>query len=358
MILLRDTLPEAVLADHEADWPAADLGRVTLAGPDYGSVGLFFKGGEFAHQPRVSPLTLNQLVAARAFWFGHLAALASFRPEGMQRRQVDTPVIVAALPIRVYGHVLIESVLRLIVLDRDCPRGWPVVLPSDPPQWMVGMLAEAAPGRPVLTYDAETELVGAPAYVGMGDVIGQDRLCPGLGPLLAAFKADLARRPGRNLTPSPAFAALMKGGGLPEAIFVSRSRLGDRRRVVTGREALNAVAVERGLAIVHPQEMHFAEQVRIFDAARLVVGEYGSGLLNALFCRPGAAVLALNRVDGYLARIARSLDLDLGYLAPEGGAFVTDAELMRKPRRLAFSPDALRVAIDRVRTERVAAGRA
>lgn len=81
-------------------------------------------------------------------------------------------------------------------------------------------------------------------------------------------------------------------------------------------------------------------------------------MLNALFCRPGAAVLALNRVDGYLARIARSLDLDLGYLAPEGGAFVTDAELMRKPRRLAFSPDALRVAIDRVRTERVAAGRA
>jgi capsular polysaccharide biosynthesis protein len=104
--------------------------------------------------------------------------------------------------------------------------------------------------------------------------------------------------------------------------------------------------------------MRFAEQVRVFDVARLVVGEYGSGLLNALFCRPGAAVLALNRVDGYLARIARSLDLDLGYLAPEGGAFVTDAELMRKPRKLAFAPEALRDAIGRVRVERALAGRA
>lgn len=357
MILMRDSLPPAILADHEADWPPADLTQVSLAGLDYGSVGLFFRDGALAHQPGVSPRTLNQLVGAGAFWFGHLAALANFRADRMARRQAATPVIVAAFPIRIYGHVLIESVLRLIVLDRDCPREWPLLLPAALPPWMVAMLAEAAPGRARMTYDPEAEIVSAPRFVGMGDVIGQDRLCPGLAALVAGFKAGVAGRMDQAAA-SPAFAALMRDGALPQAIFVSRAGLGDRRRMVVGREALDAVAREEGLVIIHPEEMRFAEQVQVFDAARLVVGEYGSGLLNAVFCRPGAAVLALNRVDGYLSRIARSLDLDLGFLAPEGGEFVTDAALLRKPRRLGFAPEALRGAIRQVRAERAEAGRA
>jgi capsular polysaccharide biosynthesis protein len=42
---------------------------------------------------------------------------------------------------------------------------------------------------------------------------------------------------------------------------------------------------------VYPETLTFREQIRVFGAARQVVGPSGSGMLNAVFAEDGAKVL-------------------------------------------------------------------
>ena len=49
----------------------------------------------------------------------------------------------------------------------------------------------------------------------------------------------------------------------------------------------------RGYEVVCPGSIAFAEQVRLFRSARIVVGPHGAGLTNIVFCEPGTIVYEL-----------------------------------------------------------------
>jgi capsular polysaccharide biosynthesis protein len=78
----------------------------------------------------------------------------------------------------------------------------------------------------------------------------------------------------------------------PRHVFLSRARL------PANRQRINEPAVEdlfgaRGFAIVHPQELPIKEQVRIWAGCDVLAGFSGSGMHNAVFCRPDTQIIDL-----------------------------------------------------------------
>jgi capsular polysaccharide biosynthesis protein len=76
-----------------------------------------------------------------------------------------------------------------------------------------------------------------------------------------------------------------------EKIYVSR--LGIVNRPMINEADLIARLSSMGFYIVAPQSMSFEEQVLTFRGARLIVGPYGSGLVNSVFAAPDAALCEL-----------------------------------------------------------------
>jgi O-antigen biosynthesis protein WbqL len=103
------------------------------------------------------------------------------------------------------------------------------------------------------------------------------------------------------------------------AIFVSRSSLTNQFRRLVNAEAVEDIARGLGLDVVRPETMSWVDQVRLFSGARLIVGEFGSGMHNAIFSRVGTRVVCLNAVNHVQSRIANSFGHDLGYLLDRDG---------------------------------------
>jgi Glycosyltransferase 61 len=91
-------------------------------------------------------------------------------------------------------------------------------------------------------------------------------------------------------------------------LFVSRRDAAKRR--VVNEEVLVAALGDLGFEVVVPGAVSFAEQVRVFSEAEIVVGPHGAGLANALFMPEGSAMLELHHPDfnrPYYQRLAATL---------------------------------------------------
>lgn len=64
----------------------------------------------------------------------------------------------------------------------------------------------------------------------------------------------------------------------PEKIYISRTRLLDKRGGVFGEERIEALMAENGFEIYHPQQHTIPEQLAVYRAARQVVSLDGSAL--------------------------------------------------------------------------------
>lgn len=90
-------------------------------------------------------------------------------------------------------------------------------------------------------------------------------------------------------------------------IFLSRKDItmksGGRYRALLNEEALIEALAQRGFQIVEPETLSFADQVRLFWEAELVVGLGGAALFNVVFCKPGTRVVSIesstNFVNGH-----------------------------------------------------------
>ena len=77
----------------------------------------------------------------------------------------------------------------------------------------------------------------------------------------------------------------------PRRIYVSRR--GTRHRRLRNEAAVRELVAARGFAIVQPETMPVADQIRVFRGAEVVLGVHGSGLTNAVFMRPGGTLLEI-----------------------------------------------------------------
>lgn len=115
--------------------------------------------------------------------------------------------------------------------------------------------------------------------------------------------------------------ALPRSEGNPKAekIYVSREKA--RRRRVTNEGELRIALEARGFRSVVLEDLSWAEQITVFQHAKIIVAPHGAGLANLAFCAPGARVVEFfNRafVDGYFWRLAAVQQLDYQPIVPDG----------------------------------------
>jgi len=125
-------------------------------------------------------------------------------------------------------------------------------------------------------------------------------------------------------------------------LYLSRAGAPQQRQVLN-RDAVESVARNAGFEIVQPETLPVAAQIKMFSGARMLAGEYGSGLHNTVFAGPGAAVCGLrgtSRHPSFLqSGIATALHQDAGYVFA-----ATDGQDV--DQRFKISPELFRHALE------------
>ena len=93
--------------------------------------------------------------------------------------------------------------------------------------------------------------------------------------------------------------------GLSESARASVRRAGYDKILIARRrppfcgnfDALRAALEPRGFRVLHPEQFHYRKQFQLFNNASIVVGEDGSAMHNAGFCRPGTPLVVWSRAD-------------------------------------------------------------
>lgn len=77
----------------------------------------------------------------------------------------------------------------------------------------------------------------------------------------------------------------------PSRLFVGRSA--SHGRVLTNDLEVRALVESHGFTVVDPEGMSFADQVRLFAGAQVVIGQMGAAMTNVMFCRPTTTTVYL-----------------------------------------------------------------
>lgn len=175
--------------------------------------------------------------------------------------------------------------------------------------WITESLARLLPVRHLLG-DATVLL---PSNTGLGEVMVRSLECFGVKDIeffpahrnLVVPNLVLPDHPPEHRLVSRASVEFIRahvlrsvGDGSPEAptpsrVFISRAR--SRRRKIANEDEVAAFLAARGFERVFMEELGFVDQVRIMQAADIVVSQHGAGLTNLIFMRAGAKVLELFR---------------------------------------------------------------
>ncbi len=218
-------------------------------------------------------------------------------------------VLLCGPAYRMYGHWLVDFLPRLHVLTHlglDL-RTLAYLLPDDiapfARQWL-RLLGIA--DQQVTTYDACTETCHVAQALVPTAFRGDGRA----NTLLASAARSLVTA-GLGTAATPGHAG-MHGNTPPRRLFVSRRNWNNDSRTLTNAVQVEAQLAEDGFEIVYPEEMSIPDQVRMFSEAGMLVGEYGSGLHNSIFCGPDATVVALRGTAGHPGFLQSGLCAALG----------------------------------------------
>ncbi len=205
----------------------------------------------------------------------------------------------------VWGHWLTEMYPKLFLIRALNRAGIvaPLVLPRTAPGYVARIVRDVLPEQEIVTYDPRDEAV----EIGTA-------LLPHMLQDNYVFHDFL-----RWSLEDQALAWPRAGG--PERIFVSRGgvRTAQAFRELENEAEIEGIAQELGLTLLRPETLSWTEQARIFSRARVVAGEFGSGLHNALLSPEGCQVMSLNWVVEVQSRIANFRRHDIGYLMPTDG---------------------------------------
>lgn len=202
--------------------------------------------------------------------------------------------------MRIFGHFLLEGFYKILLVDFLQRSGFEVPLYVNdcsswyikeycrivnPDLWMVNVpINTSVIAKKVIDFEIN------PMYV--------------FSPFVIKLIQDFSRK------------HVQPGG--PNKIFVSRKGVISLtgQRICDDQEALERIALSNGFEVINPSDFSVAEQVAMFAGASAVVGEYGSGIHNAIFCKPRTKIIALNHFNEVQQAIARNFCHDLTFLMP------------------------------------------
>ncbi|MCV3769090.1 glycosyltransferase family 61 protein [Rhizobium sp. TRM95796] len=323
--------PDGVAAAQRVRFPPVRL--VSMTGCDYGGLGLFRRDGAYHVAPDIFPDYIEPLArrslenGQSSVWFGGMLNDASAVVE------LDRPAIVALHPNWIFGHFLLEMLPKLILLDRIADPAIPLLVAANGPGWMKTILGEVS-RRPLFEYDHKTSVVRAPECLALTNLAIGGWLRPEMRTAFELLRAGLLLQTGV--------------GRQGDWLYISRRKTTSGWHKIANEEEIEIALAEMGFAIIHPQEYSFAQQVRLFHQARLVVGEYSSAMHNAVFCQPGACILCLNRINRYQEQIASAFDHRIGFVKPKDGAFRDWSTQASGVQALEFDPRHVRDAVEAI----------
>lgn len=219
------------------------------------------------------------------------------------RRSLDRAFVITHFNY-VWGHWLTEMYPKLFLIRMLAEAGIvaPLLLPASAPAYMASIARHVVPDLEIVTYDSRREAVELGVAL-LPHMLHKDY-----------FFHDVLR-----------WSLERQAGGWPrdgfDKVFVSRAgvRTPAGFREMVNEAEIETIAEELGLTIVRPETLPWEEQARIFSRARVVAGEFGSGLHNALLSPEGCQVVSLNWLVEVQSRIGNFRRHDVGYILPADG---------------------------------------
>lgn len=205
----------------------------------------------------------------------------------------------------VWGHWLTEMYPKLFLVRALIETGIaaPLLLPATAPAYMARIARQVVPGLEIVTYDPRREAVEI-----------------GTALLPHMLHKDYHFHDFLRWSLEREALAVPRAGG-PDKVFVSRAgvRTPQSFREMENEAEVEGIAQELGLTLLRPETLPWEAQARIFSRARVVAGEFGSGLHNALLSPAGCQVVSLNWLVEVQSRIGNFRRHDVGYILPADG---------------------------------------
>lgn len=230
------------------------------------------------------------------------------------RREGRKALVFHGWGVRVYGHLLIEMLPKLLLAARFASlfAGAAPVLDRQMPDWFVAILRAHLgidPAR-AIWFDSGQERLALDQAIILPLLGREGGYHPVTGPLFDDFVARVGQPPAQ---PMP-------------RVFVARGDFANPAaplRWLDNEAELAAIAADEfGFTVVRPEQLPFAAQVGLFAQAAAIVGQMGSGLHNAIFAPPGC-VNGVIRLHGFdQSAIAAMRGQRIGFLG-EGIRMVT-----------------------------------
>lgn len=219
-----------------------------------------------------------------------------------------TSVVLTHWNSAVYGHWLLESLPKLLLLRRMLDRlpELRIVAPLSMPSWFTAWVQWVLPYTTLDIYDDRREYLKCESLLVPTLLMHPEHY---FHPQLASLCDDLC-------------ANVSTGASRGRKLYVSRLAP-SRFRCLSNQQEIESIAAAAGLTLVAPETLPLAKQVALFASADVIVGEFGSVMHNALFSAVGTKVLCLNWINAMQSRIAQLKGHDVGYLLPSNGVPIT-----------------------------------
>lgn len=226
-----------------------------------------------------------------------------------------------------YGSFLFR-VLPKILLARDLDLRPDFIVVGERKPWALEALALAGfGGLPVLSATNSAAFVFADSML-IDDINFGD-------PFFDPLSRDRVQRLAEG-APGPREAAKL--------LYVSRRLAGmmtpGYRLLVNEREIEDHLSARRGASVVWPECYSFAAQMNLFMRAEKIVGPSGSGMLNAIFAKPGSCVVDIESYHVTVrqhARVYSSTGKRYGFVFGEFANSNVDENPARRAWRAAIS---------------------
>lgn len=260
--------------------PAFDLACYIIKNATIGGAGNVWIDDHLIVSPEIMPVYVQDVLGLKS---GGSADL--HRTIGLPTRTIHSPCLVACgHGIQVYGHFLIEMLFRILVSQRAYefgPRIYKILLDKSCPNWLLKILVEDLRIDPddFLFFDPHSERILLSHAIIPTLPYRNERYHDNASVLLEDFVDRL--KPIEDIK-------------LPSRIFALRRNFqnpSSLRRVCLNEERLAAIAQDHyGFSSIVPEDLHWRQQILLFQNADYLLGQCGSALHTALFSQAGTHV--------------------------------------------------------------------
>ncbi|MBR0558736.1 glycosyltransferase family 61 protein [Neokomagataea anthophila] len=209
-------------------------------------------------------------------------------PEPDRDLHIDEDVVLLCGPAyQIYGHWLIDFLPRLLILRE---AGYALetlkyLVPHNLLNFSWAWLEFLGiPRENIHTYDVVRDRCHIKRAIIPTSIRGNSRATPILGKM---FQEMCTARLGAN-TSTP-----------HKKLFVSRALWGNTSRQLTNQDYVQNFVQELGFDIIYPERLSITDQIKTFSSARIIMGEYGSGMHNSVLAPAGTEIVTLRGTMGH-----------------------------------------------------------